>query len=237
MWLHGAKYPKLSKVTNICSGRSDLFSGFFLVIFFWLNVVKLSLNRILNSWWKEKLSTNMKLNQKHCILIWKLTWKFAAFSRFCHFLKVTPCNYTLLFSFALRNVPFQRQHVTQIACFWIKLWWPLSAFLPLNLNVFIFENIVQSHFVSVLKTLPWAANCSIVGCSCIMKVLGHYYPQNIWLAQILCKNWGILNNNLKGTQCWKSLSKKFICCWKICEALVVYWLKVVILSFISKLLV
>ena len=39
---------------------------------------------------------------------------------------------------------------------------------------------ISSHFVPILKTLSWVPNCSIVGCSCILKMVGHYYPQNIW---------------------------------------------------------
>ena len=46
----------------------------FLVFSFWLNVVKRSWNKMLNSWRKQKLSTNIKLNQQHCNLIWKSTF-------------------------------------------------------------------------------------------------------------------------------------------------------------------
>ena len=172
-----SKYHMLGKVANFCCCQSDLFFGWS-DIFFWLNVVKRSSNKILNSWKKEKLSTSMKLNQQHCILILKLISKFYLLFPY----SVTSSNLpplTIVY-FALINRPFQLQNVIQIACLWSKLWWPLPAFLPLNLNVFIIEYIVQNHFVPVSKTLSWAPNCSTVCCSSILKMVGHYYLQNIW---------------------------------------------------------
>ena len=111
------KYPKLNKVTNFCSSQSDFF--LFLGIFFWLNIVKRSSYKMLNSWRKQKLSTSMKLNQQHCNLIWKLSF----FSHLVTSSKLPPLTTLLHFShFVLRNVTFQRQNVTQIACLWIKFW-------------------------------------------------------------------------------------------------------------------
>ena len=65
------------------------------------------------------------------------------------------CLYFTLFHFGLRNGPFQRQNVTQIDS--IGLDWtydnPSPHFVHSTLIFFITEYIVQSHFVSVLKTL------------------------------------------------------------------------------------
>ena len=126
LWLPGAtdisKYPKLSKVTDFRSSQNDLFSGFFFRIFFWLNAVKCSLNETLNSCRKEKLSTRMKLNQKHCILIWKLTLKIHFFPGLVTSSKLAPWLYFTFFDFALRDVPFQQQNVTEIVHLWTKLW-------------------------------------------------------------------------------------------------------------------
>ena len=49
-----------------------------------------------------------------------------------------------------------------------------------SLNVFIIEYIVQNNFVPVLKKIFWEPNSNIVGYSFILKMVGHYYPQNIW---------------------------------------------------------
>ena len=56
--------------------------------------------------------------------------------------------------------------------------------MPLNLNAFIFEHLAQSHFFPILKALSWAPNCSIVDCSCMLKMLDHYYPQNSWYFEL-----------------------------------------------------
>ena len=136
MWLPGAtgisKYPKLSKMISFCNSQSDAFSRFF-VFFFWLNVVKRSSNEILNSWRNEKLSTSMKLDREYYILMLKINFEnsplFPGLVIASKLLYFTILFYTLLhwlyftyFHFALRNVSFQWQNVTQIVCLWVKLW-------------------------------------------------------------------------------------------------------------------
>ena len=132
------------------------------------------------------------------------------------------------FDFALRNVPFQRENFTlidQVGLDWtcgLNYDNPSPHYFHSILIFFIIDYIVQSYFVPVLKTLSSQPNPNIVDCIFVFKMLGHYYPQNIWyfefsenydfqfylltalfhknlLAQIFL---GTLNNDLK-----ESLSK------------------------------
>ena len=130
------KYPKLRKVTNFCSNQSDLFSGYF-VYFFWLNVVKCFSNEILNSWRKERLFTSIKLNEQYEKWLRKLTF----FSRFAHFLKVTPLT-ILLFILLLEMCHFSSKMSLKEIMDKIMI----TPLHPLRLNFFI-EYIVQSDFV------------------------------------------------------------------------------------------
>ena len=112
--------------------------------------LKHSSNEILNSWKKEKLSSSMKFNQRHCILIWKLTSEIRSFfSVWSLRLTLTPTDCTLL-SFVLLLTAKSHCDLKGLAYI---LRYLLFTFLPLNFNdVFILEYIVQSHFVAVLKS-------------------------------------------------------------------------------------
>ena len=179
LWLPGAnnigKYPKLSKVTNFCSNQNKLFSEYF-GIFLWLIIVKRISNEILNSWRQEPPASNLINNMK-------IDFKNYPFFQVCSL----PQGYSqYFFDFALRNVPFQRQNITPVD--WVGLDWtyglnydnPSPHYFHSTLIFFIIDYIVQSHFVPVLKTLSSQPNPNIVDCSFVFKMLGHYYPQNIW---------------------------------------------------------
>ena len=116
--------------------------------------------------------------------IWKLTSKISLFFQVCSLPQSCPhWLYFNFFDFVLRNVPSQRQNITPID--WVGLDWtyglnydnPSPHYFQSTLIFFI---IVQSHFVPVLRTLSSQPNASIVDCSFVFKMLGHYCPQNIW---------------------------------------------------------
>ena len=118
------------------------------------------------------MHSDMKMTSKICFFVpvWSLPqssphWLFFAFFHFVH-----------------RNAPFHWQMSLKQLAYGLNYdnSLSLSAFLPLNLNVFTIEHRVQTHFVPVLGTLSWTPNCSIVGCSFILEMVRYYYPQNIW---------------------------------------------------------
>ena len=81
--------------------------------------LKHSSNEILNSWKKEKLSSSMKLNQQHCILIWKLTSEIRSFFSVWSLRQSYPhWLYFTIFRFALNgkiSLRFKR------SCLYIKV--------------------------------------------------------------------------------------------------------------------
>ena len=126
-------------------------------------------SEFLNSWGKEKCPPSMKLNNiAFCILV----------------TSSSPLDYILLSFIVFYKISFRRQNVTAaqmpLPMDYIKMT-HLRVFATQCNHVFILEYIVESHFVSVLKTLSWAPNCSV-------EMVVHHYPQKIWYLDF-CREW------------------------------------------------